>query len=129
VERDPDAAIVEPAEAMLEAVHPSRALGIAEAQAWVTRIAHAEDVEPPVLMHGPLVRRVLAAALTDDHVIVVRSTRPTQLTLLHELAHLLGSAGHGPHFRRVYGDLIARYLSPAHAAVFTCSVSCRGRRP
>jgi len=115
---DPDADAVAVAEAAVESAHPSQSLNLAEAQAWVTRIAHAEDLEPPIVVPAPLSRRLDAVAVLDDGVIAVRTARPTQLTLLHEMAHLLGAPGHGPHFCKVYGDLIARYLSPAHATAF-----------
>jgi hypothetical protein len=116
---DPDADAVAVAEAAVNSAHPSHSLSLAEAQAWVTRIAHAEDLEPPVVVRASLSRRLDAVAVLDDGVIAVRTARPTQLTLLHEMAHLLGAPGHGPHFRKVYGDLIARYLSPEHATAFT----------
>lgn len=125
---DRDAQLVSRAEAALETQFPESPVGLDEARVWLTRIAHAEDVEPPILMQVSLAGKVLAAAILDDNVIVVRSKHMTRLTLLHELAHFVGSAGHGPHFRTTYGDLIARYLSPAHAAVFTCAVNCQGRR-
>ena len=45
---------------------------------------------------------------------------------LHELAHFLGRAGHGPRLRRGYGDLISRYLSPSDAATFAYAVNFQG---
>jgi predicted metal-dependent hydrolase len=52
----------------------------------------------------------------------VSSSRPSKLTLLHELAHLMGSMGHGPHFQDLYEGLVRRHLSLQHALQFKCAI-------
>jgi hypothetical protein len=42
---------------------------------------------------------------------VVTSTTPSELTLLHELAHFIGGMDHGPRFQEVYVRLVKRYIS------------------
>ena len=50
-------------------------------------------------------------AVGDAHAIVVTSMTPSELTLLHELAHFIGGMDHGPEFQRVYVGLVARHHS------------------
>jgi hypothetical protein len=113
-----DARKVARAEKNLESQLPTRKLGLSEAQAWLTEIAHAEDIDPPLIIHGRLSRCTHAAAVPEHHVIVVASKRPTQLTLLHELAHFMGSMGHGSRFQELLTDLLRRHLSIHHATTF-----------
>jgi hypothetical protein len=40
------------------------------------------------------------------------------MTLLHELAHFMGSFGHGPVFRENLAALLRRHLSIQHALIF-----------
>lgn len=103
------------AEKKLESQLPTRKLGLSEAQAWLIEIAHAEDIDPPFVIHGRLSRCTDAVAVPDHHTIVVASKRPTQLTLLHELAHFMGSMGHGPHFQELLVGLLRRHVSLHHA--------------
>lgn len=103
---------------MLEAQLPTRKLSLNEAQTWLTEIAHAEDFDPPLVIHGQLSRCTDAVAVRDHHTIVVASKHPTQLTLLHELAHFTGSAGHGPRFQDSLAVLLRRHVSILHATTF-----------
>jgi len=41
----------------------------------------------------------------------VTSTTPSELTLLHELAHFTGGMDHGPRFQEVYVKLVERFVS------------------
>jgi hypothetical protein len=50
-------------------------------------------------------------AVGGAHAIVVTSTTPSELTLLHELAHFIGGMDHGPRFREVYVGLVERFVS------------------
>ena len=100
---------------MLESQLPTKKLSLNEAQAWLAEIAHAEDIDPPLVIHGRLSRCTAAAAVPEHHTIVVASKHPTQLTLLHELAHFMGSMGHGPHFQGSLAELLRRHVSFLHA--------------
>ena len=113
-----DAQVVARAEAALEKELPTRRLTLAEAKEWLERVAHAEDVDPPLLIKVGLPRCVKGALLVDDHAIVVPNDTPSQLTLLHELAHAMGCVGHGPHFRGTLADLIRRHLSLQQSLIF-----------
>jgi hypothetical protein len=55
--------------------------------------------------------KVDGLAVGDAHAIVVTSTTPSELTLLHELAHFISSMDHGPEFQRVYLGLVGRFVS------------------
>lgn len=110
-----DARKVARAEKNLESQLPTRKLRLGEAQSWLTEIAHAEDIDPPLIIHGRLSRCTDAVAIPDHHAIVVASKRPTQLTLLHELAHFMGSMGHGPNFQELLTGLLRRHVSIHHA--------------
>jgi hypothetical protein len=63
--------------------------------------------------------KVDGLAVGDAHAIVVTSTTPSELTLLHELAHFIGGMDHGPEFQRLYRGLVARQHSPAIAHKLT----------
>lgn len=115
---DRDAAKVAAAEHHLETHLPTVELTLAEAKMWLTEVAHSEDLEPPLLVTGRLPTRTEAVATRQHHAIVVSSPRPSKLTLLHELAHLMGSMGHGPDFQDLYVGLIRRHLSLQHALLF-----------
>ena len=116
---DIDADEVARAEAVLEARLPTKVLNLKKAQAWLDSIAHAEDIDPPIVLKARLARRIEGLAVYDDHAIVVRNSKPTQMTLLHELAHFMGSFGHGPVFRENLAALLRRHLSIQHALIFT----------
>jgi hypothetical protein len=55
--------------------------------------------------------KVDGLAVGDAHAIVVTSTTPSELTLLHELAHFIGDMDHGSEFLRVYVGLVTRFMS------------------
>ena len=100
---------------------PTPRLTIAEAKEWLERVAHAEDVDPPLLIKVGLPRCVKGALLVDDHAIVVPNDTPSQLTLLHELAHAMGCVGHGPRFRETLANLLRRHVSLQHGLSFESS--------
>ena len=116
---DIDADEVSRAEAILESRLPTKVLKLKEAQAWLETIAHAEDTDPPIVLKARLSKDIEGVAVYDNHAIFVRDSKPTQMTLLHELAHFMGSFGHGPIFRENLTALLRRHLSIQHALIFT----------
>ena len=116
---DVDADEVARAEAVLEARLPTKVLNLKKAQAWLETIAHAEDTDPPIVLKARLSKDIEGVAVYDNHAIFVRDSKPTQMTLLHELAHFMGSFGHGPIFRENLTALLRRHLSIQHALIFT----------
>ncbi len=114
---DPNAEAVYRAEALLEQELPTRRLTLREAQDLVDRISHAEDFDPPKVLHLRISRRFDALAVPEERVIVVRTEKPTQLTIVHEMAHFLSEMGHGVRFHRTYLVLIRRYLSINHSQI------------
>ena len=123
VANDPDAEVVYRAEAILERELPTRKLSLTEAQALVNKISHAEDIDSPKVFHLPITRQFDAFAVPKEHVIVVRTSRPTQLTIVHEMAHFLTESGHGAGFRRAYLELLRRFISFDHAARLASSLA------
>jgi hypothetical protein len=117
--RDIDADEVARAEAVLESRLPTKVLNLKEAQVWLETIAHAEDIDPPIVLKARLSKNIEGVADYDNHAIFVRDSTPTQITLLHELAHFMGSVGHGPVFRENLAALLRRHLSIQHALVFS----------
>lgn len=117
-----DAQVVARAEAALEKELPTRRLTLGEASEWLTRVAHAEDVDPPLLIRVGLPRCVKGALLVDDHAIVVPTSSPSQLTLLHELAHAMGHVGHGPDFQETLSGLLRQHVSLQHSMEFVGSL-------
>ena len=125
VATDPEAEAVYRAEAILERELPTRKLSLTEAQALVDKIAHAEDIDPPKVLHLPISRQFDALAVPDERVIVVRTRRPTQLTIVHEVAHFLAASGHGAGFRRTYLELVRRYVSIDHYSLLEAAFGPR----
>ena len=117
-----DAKRVAAAEAALEAEMPTKRLSLEEAQRFVDYVAHGEDVDPPLVVYRKVKAPVDGLAVGDAHAIVVTSTTPSELTLLHELAHFIGSMDHGPRFQEVYVGLVRRFVSRESAARL---LSCR----
>ena len=115
---DPDAELVYRAEAHLERELPTRKLSLKEAQDLVDHISHAEDIDPPKVVHLQISRQFDALAVPHERLIVVRTSRPTQLTIVHEMAHFLAESGHGEGFRHRYNALIRQYLSLDHSTYF-----------
>jgi hypothetical protein len=106
-----DAKRVAAAEAALEAEMPVKRLSLEEAQWFVDHVAHAEDFDPPLVVYRKVKAKVDGLAVGDAHAIVVTSTTPSELTLLHELAHFIGAMDHGSRFQRVYVGLVRRIVS------------------
>jgi hypothetical protein len=113
-----DAKRVAAAEAALEAEVPTKRLSLEEAQRFVDHVAHAEDFDPPLVVYRKVKAKVDGLAIGDAHAIVVTSTTPSELTLLHELAHFIGAMDHGPWFQRVYVGLVGRFVSREIAVRF-----------
>ena len=113
-----DAKRVAAAEAALEAEMPVKRLSLEEAQWFVDHVAHAEDFDPPLVVYRKVKAKVDGLAVGDAHAIVVTSTTPSELTLLHELAHFIGGMDHGPWFQRVYVGLVGRFVSREIAVRF-----------
>jgi hypothetical protein len=114
-----DAKRVAAAEAALEAEMPTNRLSLEKAQRFVDHVAHAEDFDPPLVVYRKVRAKVGGLAVGDAHAIAVTSTTPSELTLLHELAHFIGSMDHGPRFQETYVGLVARHHSPAIAHKLT----------
>jgi hypothetical protein len=106
-----DAKRIAAAEAALEAEMPTKRLSLEEAQRFVDHVAHAEDFDPPLVVYRKVRAKVDGLAVGDAHAIVVTSTTPSELTLLHELAHFIGSMDHGPKFQEAYVGLVGQYVS------------------
>lgn len=118
-----DADRVSRAEQSLEASRPTLRLSLTDAQRWIERVAHSEDIDPPLVVRRTMPRRLLGVAVMDAHVIVVRHARPSQLTLLHELTHCIGHADHGPKFQNRLSELVARHLSPQHGNLLRAALA------
>ncbi|NDA81273.1 MAG: hypothetical protein EBX92_09215 [Actinobacteria bacterium] len=116
---DPDAELVYRAEALLERELPTRKLSLNEAQDLVDHISHAEDIDPPKVLHLPVSRQYDGLAVPNEQVIVVRTIRPTQLTIIHEIAHFTGGIHHDLKFRQCYLKLIRNYISHNHSNCLT----------
>lgn len=110
-----EASVLADAEARLERELPTRRLGLEEAREWLADVAHAEDVDPPAVVRAKMPRRFAGVALDHEHAVVVRTTTPSQLTLLHELAHIMGCGGHGAQFRECLVGLLRRHVSLQHS--------------
>ena len=105
------------AEDAFELEMPTRTLSIDEANDWLAMIAEAEGVDSPLVFKSKLSKNTEAVALSTDWCIAVRDSKPTQLLLLHEMAHLLcANKNHGTEFRTELVRLVRRYISFHHAA-------------
>jgi hypothetical protein len=113
-----DAKRVAAAEVALEAEVPTKRLSLEEAQRFIDHVAHAEDFDPPLVVYRKVKAKVDGLAVGDAHAIVVTSTTPSELTLLHELAHFIGAMDHVPRFREVYAGLVQRFASATLASGF-----------
>jgi hypothetical protein len=120
-----DAKRVAAAEAALEGEMPTRRLSIEEAQSFVDHVAHAEDFDPPLVVYRKVRAKVDGLAVGNAHAIVVTSTTPSELTLLHELAHFIGSMDHGPRFQEVYVGLVGRFVSAPSARRLQLALTAR----
>ena len=105
------------AEDAFELEMPTRTLSIDEANDWLAMIAEAEGVDSPLVVELKMSKGTEALALPNDWCIAVRESNPTQLLLLHEMAHLLcANKNHGTEFRTELVRLMRRYISFPHAA-------------
>ena len=104
------------AEDAFELELPTRALSLNEANRWLTMIAEAEGVDRPIVIKSSMSKNTDALAFSNEWCIAVRKSKPTQLLLLHEMAHLLcANKNHGTEFRTELVCLVRRYISFPHA--------------
>ena len=105
------------AEDAFEFEMPTRVLTLTEANDWLAMIAEAEGVDQPLVFKSKMSKNFVALAISTKWCIAVRDSNPTQLLLLHEMAHLLCSnKNHGIEFRTEFVRLVRRYISFPHAA-------------
>ena len=105
------------AEDAFELEMPTRTLSLDEANDWLSMIAEAEGVDSPIVFKSKMSQKTEAFAFSKEWCIAVRKSNPTQLLLLHEMAHLLcANKNHGTEFRTELVRLVRRYISLPHAA-------------
>ena len=105
------------AEDAFELEMPTRVLTLTEANDWLAMIAEAEGVDSPLVFKSKMSKNFVALAISTEWCIAVRESNPTQLLLLHEMAHLLcANKNHGIEFRTEFVRLVRRYISFPHAA-------------
>ena len=105
------------AEDAFEIEMPTRVLSLTEANDWLAMIAEAEGVDQPLVFKSKMSKNFVALAISTEWCIAVRESNPTQLVLLHEMAHLLcANKNHGIEFRTEFVRLVRRYISFPHAA-------------
>ena len=105
------------AEDAFELEMPTRTLSLVESNDWVAMIGEAEGVDRPIVFKLIMSKNTEALAFSKDWCIAVRESNPTQLLLLHEMAHLLcANKNHGIEFRTEFVRLVRRYISFPHAA-------------
>ena len=105
------------AEDAFELELPTQALSLNEANEWLTMIAEAEGVDRPIVFKSSMSKSTIALAFSDEWCIAVRDSNPTQLLLLHEMAHLLcANKNHGIEFRTELVRLVRHHISLPHAA-------------
>ena len=105
------------AEDAFEFEMPTRVLSLDEANDWLAMIAEAEGVDSPLVFKSKMSKNFVALAISTEWCIAVRESNPTQLLLLHEMAHLLcANKNHGIEFRTEFVRLVRRYISFPHAA-------------
>ena len=105
------------AEDAFEIEMPTRVLSLTEANDWLAMIAEAEGVDSPLVFKSKMSKNFVALAISAEWCIAVRESNPTQLLLLHEMAHLLcANKNHGIEFRTEFVRIVRRYISFPHAA-------------
>ena len=105
------------AEDAFELEMPTRVLTLTEANDWLAMISEAEGVDSPLVFKSKMSKNFVALAISTEWCIAVRESNPTQLVLLHEMAHLLcANKNHGIEFRTEFVRLVRRYISFPHAA-------------
>ena len=96
---------------------PTRTMSLDEANDWMAMIAEAEGVDRPIVFKSSMSKNTDALAFSNEWCIAIRKSNPTQLLLLHEMAHLLcDNKNHGTEFRTELVRLVRRYISFPHAA-------------
>ena len=96
---------------------PTSVLTLTEANVWLAMIAEAEGVDSPLVFKSKMSKNFVALAISTEWCIAVRESNPTQLLLLHEMAHLLcANKNHGIEFRTEFVRLMRSYISFTHAA-------------
>lgn len=106
------------AELLADEILPSRTLTFAQAQLWVEDACAAQDIDPPRIEHMQARRTLIGAACSEEHVIALFAPAVSQLTLLHELAHLLApESSHGGEFRTRLVALARRHISIEHGSL------------
>lgn len=105
------------AEDTFELEMPTRVLSLGEANEWLAMIAEAEGADLPLIFMTKMSKNTEALAFSDGWSIAVRESNPSQLLLLHEMAHLICvNKNHGTEFRTEFVRLVRRYVSLPHAA-------------
>ena len=105
------------AEDAFELEMPTRVLSLTQANDWLAMISEAEGVDQPTIFKSKMSKNFVALAISTEWCIALRDSNPTQLLLLHEMAHLLcANKNHGSEFRTEFVRLVRRYISFPHAA-------------
>ena len=109
----PETALTYACEAIAEQEIGVRDLKSTDIDAWVETISHREDIDVPNIVVMRKSPSTLATAHSEIHTICIRGAHTNQVTVLHEIAHLvIGVPTHGVLFR----DELVR-LSRAHISV------------
>ena len=106
------------AELVAEEILPCRTLRDDAARTWVIAVCATEDIDDPIIQRQRSRPGVLGAACSSTHAVAFYSANVTQITLLHEVAHLLApQAGHGVDFRTCLVSLVRRHISVDHGSL------------
>ncbi len=106
------------AELVADEILPCRTLAGDEARTWVAEVCATEDIDAPTIQQRRPRSGVLGAACSSTHAVAFYSVTVTQITLLHEVAHLLApQAGHGVEFRTCLVSLVRRHISVDHGSL------------
>ena len=110
-------ALVYACEDICEREMPSRPLTRDVLDEVVSRLAHAEDIDPPRVVVSGRLRRTAGAADTENRVIHLAGPVVALLTLVHELAHFTAAVdGHGADFLHEMVHLVRSHIGIEHAA-------------
>lgn len=106
------------AELVADEILPCRTLAGDEARTWLAEVCATEDIDPPTIQQRRARSGVLGASCSSTHAVAFYSVTVTQITLLHEVAHLLApQAGHGVEFRTCLVSLVRRHVSVDHGSL------------
>lgn len=109
----PETALTYACEAIAEQEIGVKDLKSTDIDAWVEEISHREDIDVPSIVVTRKSQHILATAHSEIHTICIRGANTNQVTVLHEIAHLIvGVSTHGVVFR----DELVR-LTRAHISV------------